>query len=319
MVRSMGLGSSVGWPHSLHTAEATGSKPVTPTSTNAFPGPCCDACCQQIASKPPIVVAVALKALCRFGVLRVPRPLENGPCQRRVRWDSKPRPWCSRGRGPDREGAPTCGCVTPVVTACARLEPAVPDAVGTQHGPAPLRSEAAGPLPDTRWKHGHPTDGAAVSALAVPLALVVLLRAPAMHVELAADPMELVAEAGHGLLPEGGHRLGTDNALPLGGCHPDNHADRRKELPTIPEVRVQSACWQPLERRGSSSASSGCGRPWRSRPPCLGTGATISGTTGVSCCSQAMGCLRLRRDHRGHQRRFDSTAGRADRRGRWRT
>jgi hypothetical protein len=25
-----------------------------------------------------------------------------------------------------------------------------------------------------------------------------------MHVELAADPMELVAEAGHGLLPQGG-------------------------------------------------------------------------------------------------------------------
>jgi hypothetical protein len=42
-------------PHSLHTAEATGSKPVTPTSTNAFIGSHPRASCQQIASKPPRV------------------------------------------------------------------------------------------------------------------------------------------------------------------------------------------------------------------------------------------------------------------------
>jgi hypothetical protein len=55
--------------------------------------------------------------------------------------------WCSRGRDPDREGTPTCGCVISVVTTCARLEPALLDAVGTQHGPAPLRSELRVPYP----------------------------------------------------------------------------------------------------------------------------------------------------------------------------
>jgi hypothetical protein len=59
-----------------------------------------------------------------------------------------------------------------------------------------------------------PSHGAAVSALAIPPALVVLLRAPAMHMELAADPVSLVSEAGHGLLPQGGTILATDNALP---------------------------------------------------------------------------------------------------------
>src|SRR5215213_2415299 len=36
----------------LHTAEATGSKPVTPTSTNRFLSPLPEPICQQIASKP---------------------------------------------------------------------------------------------------------------------------------------------------------------------------------------------------------------------------------------------------------------------------
>jgi hypothetical protein len=35
-----------------------------------------------------------------------------------------------------------------------------------------------------------------------------------MHMELAADPVSLVSEAGHGLLPQGGTILATDNALP---------------------------------------------------------------------------------------------------------
>ena len=47
----------------LHTAEATGSKPVTPTSTKRFLNRLPEPGCQQIASKPPTVVAVALKAL----------------------------------------------------------------------------------------------------------------------------------------------------------------------------------------------------------------------------------------------------------------
>jgi hypothetical protein len=46
------LESSVWEPHSLHTAEATGSKPVTPTSTNGFLSPLPEPICQQIASKP---------------------------------------------------------------------------------------------------------------------------------------------------------------------------------------------------------------------------------------------------------------------------
>jgi hypothetical protein len=58
-----------------------------------------------------------------------------------------------------------------------------------------------------RIQHGkaYPNGAAggrsAVSALAIQLALIVPLKAPAMQVELAADPMELVEEAGHGLLP----------------------------------------------------------------------------------------------------------------------
>jgi hypothetical protein len=38
VVRSMVLGGSVWGPHSLHTAEVTGSIPVTPTSQNASQG-----------------------------------------------------------------------------------------------------------------------------------------------------------------------------------------------------------------------------------------------------------------------------------------
>jgi hypothetical protein len=40
-------------PRGLHTAEVTGSIPVTPTSTNEFLSPLAEPCCQQIASKPP--------------------------------------------------------------------------------------------------------------------------------------------------------------------------------------------------------------------------------------------------------------------------
>jgi hypothetical protein len=48
VVRRMVLESCVWGPHSLHTAEVTGSIPVTPTSTNNLPHPPLDACCQQI-------------------------------------------------------------------------------------------------------------------------------------------------------------------------------------------------------------------------------------------------------------------------------
>jgi hypothetical protein len=54
---------SVWWPHSLHTAEVTGSIPVTPTSTNRFLTYLRGPSCQQIASKPPWVRVVTLWAL----------------------------------------------------------------------------------------------------------------------------------------------------------------------------------------------------------------------------------------------------------------
>jgi hypothetical protein len=60
VVRSMVLEWSLWGPHSLHTAEATGSKPVTPTSTNGLLGLLPEASCQQIASKPPLVSAKTL-------------------------------------------------------------------------------------------------------------------------------------------------------------------------------------------------------------------------------------------------------------------
>jgi hypothetical protein len=44
----------------FHTAEATGSKPVTPTSTNGLVNPLPELSCQQIASKPPAVGAKTL-------------------------------------------------------------------------------------------------------------------------------------------------------------------------------------------------------------------------------------------------------------------
>ena len=96
------------------------------------------------------------------------------------------------------QGALTCGFSLPVVTARARREPGDPVLMRTQRGPS---------LSGARWKHGHAADGAAISALAIPLALVVLLRAPAMQMEFAADPVDFVSEAGHSLLP-------------LGRCHP---------------------------------------------------------------------------------------------------
>jgi hypothetical protein len=44
---------------------------------------------------------------------------------------------CSGDRGQEREGAATCDSVAPIVTACARPDPQILDAVRTQHGTAP--------------------------------------------------------------------------------------------------------------------------------------------------------------------------------------
>jgi hypothetical protein len=60
VVRSMVLEGTVWRPHSLHTAEVTGSIPVTPTSTNRLVNPLPELSCQQIASKPPAVGAKTL-------------------------------------------------------------------------------------------------------------------------------------------------------------------------------------------------------------------------------------------------------------------
>jgi hypothetical protein len=60
VVRSMVLECCVWGPHSLHTAEVTGSIPVAPTSTNRFLEPLLDAGCQQFASKPLLVGAKTL-------------------------------------------------------------------------------------------------------------------------------------------------------------------------------------------------------------------------------------------------------------------
>jgi hypothetical protein len=68
---------------------------------NAFPGPRCDACCQQIASKPQVVVAVALRALLRLAVLGTSLRLERGPAIAGVMWGSNPVPGCSTVRGRD--------------------------------------------------------------------------------------------------------------------------------------------------------------------------------------------------------------------------
>jgi hypothetical protein len=53
---------------------------------------------------------------------------------------SNPPPQYRSGRGPGREDALACGSSMPVVTAHVRRQPAVPDAVRTQRGPAEFRS-----------------------------------------------------------------------------------------------------------------------------------------------------------------------------------
>jgi hypothetical protein len=104
-----------------------------------------------------------------------------------------PAPACFVVQGQDGERPLTCDSRMPAVTAGARREPAGPGAVRTQHGPAFLRN-------GRRPIRSH---GAAVSALAIQLALIVPLKAPAMQVKLAANPMEPVLEPGHWPAPSG--------------------------------------------------------------------------------------------------------------------
>ena len=113
-----GAASGCAWdPRPLHTAEATGSKPVTPTSTNAFSGPRCAAGCQQIASKSQTVVAVALRASLRLGVLGTSTAAGENPAIAGVMWGSNPGSSSSSVPGQRHQGALTCGFSLPVVTA----------------------------------------------------------------------------------------------------------------------------------------------------------------------------------------------------------
>jgi hypothetical protein len=139
VVRSRLLKWCVWGPHSLHTAEVTGSIPVTPTSTDTFLGPGCDACCQQIASKPLRVVALALIALPVSRVLRTSMPASRRtPPVHWCRWDSNPAPGSFAVRGRVGGRPLTCNADLPMLTAGARRGPAVTDGVRTQHGPASL-------------------------------------------------------------------------------------------------------------------------------------------------------------------------------------
>jgi hypothetical protein len=91
-------------------------------------------------------------------------------------------------RRPGRSGerSVTCDSDSPTVSARAHRGPAVPGAVRTQRGPASLRNGGR-PIRSHR---------PAISALAIQLALIVPLKAPAMQAQVAANPVEPVAEAG---------------------------------------------------------------------------------------------------------------------------
>jgi hypothetical protein len=83
-----------------------------------------------------------------------------------------------------------------VVTAHDRCDPRLPDVIRTQHGPGSLRN-------GRRPIRSH---GAAVSALAIQLAPIIPLKAPAMQVQLQRTQWSL------------SRRL--DMACSLGRCHP---------------------------------------------------------------------------------------------------
>ena len=140
------------------------------------------------------------------------------------RWRSRRR---SGDRGPDR----------PFTRRRRRSSP------GTTRTPGwpTMRSHTArrGPsLPDAWWEHGHPTDGAAVSALAIPLALIVLLRAPSDARGACSGPSGACLGGWTWPAPLGRrHPFGTDNALHPRSCHPDDHADTPEVLRADPRRR----------------------------------------------------------------------------------
>ena len=83
VVRSMARDRSLWGPHSLHTAEATGSKPVTPTSQNA----------SQPSSNGPLARRIARRSRRGHG-----RSLPGVARPSRERSQSTVGPWCRRGR-----------------------------------------------------------------------------------------------------------------------------------------------------------------------------------------------------------------------------
>jgi hypothetical protein len=165
-------------------------------------------------------------------------PLRVGPdplhgihgIRRRLR-GSNPVRCCFSVRRRSRRRPAACHPYLPTVTARAHRGPAAPGAVRTQRGPGSLRN-------GRRPIRSH---GAAVSALAIQLALIVPLKAPAMQVKLAADPVEPVAEAGHGLLPR---------AVP--SSRPQQCASARELSPGQLRRRARSASSCSREGRGSS-------------------------------------------------------------------
>jgi hypothetical protein len=188
---------------------------------------------------------------------------------------SNPVRCCSAVRGRSRGRPVACDPYWPTVTARAHRGPAVPGAVRTQCGPVSLRN---GRRPIRSY-------GAAVSALAIQLALIVPLESPAMQVEFAADPVEPVAEAGHGLLPR---------AVP--SSRPQQCASARELSPGQLRRRARSASSCSREGRGSSRWPLPCQGPPGAcgdlrRWPNVACELGGSGTAGDRCCPLRSGRL----------------------------
>jgi hypothetical protein len=148
--------------------------------------------------------------------------LRMDPRQRKLR-GSNPVQCCFLIGGRSGGRPVTCDPYSPTVTARARRGPAVLGAVRTQRGPVSLRN---GGRPIRRH-------GAAVSALAIQLALIVPLKAPAVQVELAANPVSLSRRLGMAC-SLGGASCRPDSALRPRSCHPDNHAEGAKYSELLP-------------------------------------------------------------------------------------
>src|SRR4029453_11702518 len=98
------------------------------------------------SSYPILVSALHPDCSLRITLRPAKRHTAGDRCRPLGRWDSNPPSRSFISRRPGGEGRLTCGWCIPVVTARALRGPAVPDAVRTQHGPAPLRHGTAGPV-----------------------------------------------------------------------------------------------------------------------------------------------------------------------------